>query len=50
MKKKSIIAVCLAAAMIMSALSGCGSSGGKVTENQEQTSQEKSFAGDDAGF
>ena len=32
MKKKSIIAVCLAAAMIMSALPGCGSTGGKVTE------------------
>ena len=41
MKKKSIIAVCLAAAMIMSALPGCGSTGGKVTESQEQTSQEE---------
>lgn len=41
MKKKSIIAVCLAAAMIMSALPGCGSTGGKVTDSQEQTSQEE---------
>ena len=41
MKKKSIIAVYLAAAMIMSALPGCGSTGGKVTDSQEQTSQEE---------
>lgn len=41
MKKKSIIAVCLATAMIMSALPGCGSTGGKVAESQEQTSQEE---------